>query len=313
MLYQRRTIGGNDWYAWGKQSLIARQRPEGNWTGGHYQGSTDTIDTCFALLFLKRSDLAADLTASLNQHGSLPTDDVPELIAALADPDAKVRAAAAGALSRLGKNAAAAVPELMRLVSDKQQPSPVRVEAAEALSNMNGAPEMQEHVPVLLKMMANADEDTDVRARIAWMFNGLFSNLPVMEKARPFMEIVCAEAPTKKNGMVRYQSAYLLALRFPQKAPDSTIDVLAAWLHDNTGQIYSGKDAGGKLNVTGDSRSMALQAIGSIGRNRIRAQRHCAAIACACEQRGGFATSAKRRGEPPQEVRSMMPDDPAFR
>jgi hypothetical protein len=59
--YGLSTIGGKDWYAWGAEILVARQALDGSWTA---QGG-DTADTCFALLFLKRANLAPDLSAML--------------------------------------------------------------------------------------------------------------------------------------------------------------------------------------------------------------------------------------------------------
>jgi hypothetical protein len=62
MAYGLETIGRKDWYAWGAELLVANQQPDGSWFGEYAQGGPDT---CFALLFLRRSNLASDLTASL--------------------------------------------------------------------------------------------------------------------------------------------------------------------------------------------------------------------------------------------------------
>ncbi|HXG08530.1 MAG TPA: HEAT repeat domain-containing protein [Gemmataceae bacterium] len=56
------TIGGKDWYNWGAEILLANQGKDGSWQGEY--GSYGA-DTCFALLFLKRSNPARDLTAVL--------------------------------------------------------------------------------------------------------------------------------------------------------------------------------------------------------------------------------------------------------
>jgi hypothetical protein len=56
-----KTIGGKDWYAWGADVLLANQAQDGSWKGDY----PATVDTCFALLFLKRANLASDLTARL--------------------------------------------------------------------------------------------------------------------------------------------------------------------------------------------------------------------------------------------------------
>jgi hypothetical protein len=77
MLYSLKTIGGKDWYAWGARILIPNQLAEGSWQSSYYHGSAPTIDTCFALLFLKRSNLVQDLTDNL------------QLFMAIQDPDAR--------------------------------------------------------------------------------------------------------------------------------------------------------------------------------------------------------------------------------
>jgi hypothetical protein len=65
VLYELTTIGGKNWYGWGAQLLLAKQRDDGSWTSGGYTGAVPPIDTCFALLFLKRSNLVPDLTENL--------------------------------------------------------------------------------------------------------------------------------------------------------------------------------------------------------------------------------------------------------
>ncbi|MFQ3594179.1 MAG: hypothetical protein SNJ82_13450, partial [Gemmataceae bacterium] len=52
------TIGKKDWYNWGAEILLANQAADGTWSGEY---AMYHADTCFALLFLKRSNLAADL------------------------------------------------------------------------------------------------------------------------------------------------------------------------------------------------------------------------------------------------------------
>ncbi len=55
------TLGGKDWYGWGSEIVVANQAADGSWHGEY----PATADTCFALLFLKRANLTADLTAGL--------------------------------------------------------------------------------------------------------------------------------------------------------------------------------------------------------------------------------------------------------
>ncbi len=56
------TLDKKDWYAWGAEILLANQQGDGSWHGEYADCGADT---CFALLFLRRSNLARDLTASV--------------------------------------------------------------------------------------------------------------------------------------------------------------------------------------------------------------------------------------------------------
>jgi len=66
VLYKLHAMDGKDWYAWGEKMLLDNQEPNGSWQVGGYPGSSPTIDTCFALLFLKRVNLTSDLTDKLH-------------------------------------------------------------------------------------------------------------------------------------------------------------------------------------------------------------------------------------------------------
>jgi len=66
VLFDLPTIGKKDWYRWGAEMLVANQRTEGHWSHKDgYPGAHPTVDTCLALLFLKRANLARDLAARL--------------------------------------------------------------------------------------------------------------------------------------------------------------------------------------------------------------------------------------------------------
>jgi hypothetical protein len=62
VLYDLIKIGDREWYLWGVDILLPTQRPIGSWETSSYHGSNPTIDTCFALLFLKRVNFVQDLT-----------------------------------------------------------------------------------------------------------------------------------------------------------------------------------------------------------------------------------------------------------
>jgi hypothetical protein len=60
--YGVETVGKTDWYDWGAQILLANQKADGGWDNGDFRNGPDT---CFALLVLRRANLAPDLTRAL--------------------------------------------------------------------------------------------------------------------------------------------------------------------------------------------------------------------------------------------------------
>jgi hypothetical protein len=76
VLYDLQTIGGKDWYRWGAEILVANQQPQGHWANGGYHGASPVLDTSLALLFLKRANLAADLTRKLPFDPAVLNDSI---------------------------------------------------------------------------------------------------------------------------------------------------------------------------------------------------------------------------------------------
>jgi hypothetical protein len=66
VIYGLTHIGGVDWYAWGVERLLPKQRQDGGW------GSQDCVDTAFSILFLSRSNVTQDLTNVIEgwEHGA---------------------------------------------------------------------------------------------------------------------------------------------------------------------------------------------------------------------------------------------------
>jgi hypothetical protein len=67
VLFDLETIGGQDWFAWGSNIILPWQHADGAWDDRH--GAV--IDTCFALLFLQRVNVAHDLTDVLQGMGGV--------------------------------------------------------------------------------------------------------------------------------------------------------------------------------------------------------------------------------------------------
>ena len=73
MLFNLKEIGGKKWYEWGADTIVKNQRPDGSWRD-RFPG---ICDTCFALLFLKRANVAKDLTDKLQEARVLGGAIVP--------------------------------------------------------------------------------------------------------------------------------------------------------------------------------------------------------------------------------------------
>lgn len=63
VIYDLKRFGGKDWYAWGADIILQNQKANGSWED-RFPG---VPDTCFALLFLKRANIAKDLTDKLRE------------------------------------------------------------------------------------------------------------------------------------------------------------------------------------------------------------------------------------------------------
>jgi hypothetical protein len=61
VVFDLMTINGKDWYNWGADIILKFQQSDGSWND-RFPG---ICDTCFALLFLKRVNIAKDLTNKL--------------------------------------------------------------------------------------------------------------------------------------------------------------------------------------------------------------------------------------------------------
>ena len=63
VIYDLRTIGETEWYAWAAEMLVEIQQRDGSWRAPY----ESPIGTCFALLILKRSNLAHDLQLAVGE------------------------------------------------------------------------------------------------------------------------------------------------------------------------------------------------------------------------------------------------------
>jgi hypothetical protein len=85
VVYDFTTIDDKDWYAWGSDILLERQQRDGAWKGSYPSGG---VDTSFALLFLRRANVARDLTTVLKGRATDP-DRIALKNGPAGDPDTK--------------------------------------------------------------------------------------------------------------------------------------------------------------------------------------------------------------------------------
>jgi hypothetical protein len=72
VIYGVRHMGGIDWYDWGSARLVNGQRDNGEWSGLSSSKGwrfEANVGTSFAILFLCKANVAADLTAQVGQGG----------------------------------------------------------------------------------------------------------------------------------------------------------------------------------------------------------------------------------------------------
>jgi hypothetical protein len=158
VVYGLKTIGTKDWYSWGAQILVVNQQPDGSWHGD-FSGS---VDTCFALLFLKRANVAQDLTDKLKGRVTDPGKVHPRMqtliskqdSAAPGNPESKKQEAPAkgeaavpsgegvpAEAGRLSKELVAAAPAEQNLLLEKLRdtPGPTYTQAlADAIPKLRG-------------------------------------------------------------------------------------------------------------------------------------------------------------------------------
>jgi hypothetical protein len=134
------TIGDKNWYDWGSDILLKNQNRDGSWTGDYAESGSDT---CFAILFLRRANLAKDLSTTLlgqvkdpGQHQLRAVEDVDKGVGARPAPDA----GQAPGNPKEARPAAPVDPEVARLSDELVKAEPGRQEQAlEALRDGKGA------------------------------------------------------------------------------------------------------------------------------------------------------------------------------
>jgi hypothetical protein len=195
------TLDKKDWHAWGAELLLARQQADGSWRAEFAEGG---VDTSFALLFLKRANLARDLTsliragapeAVLRARGVVPTrpEDDLQLGKELAPPGSPPNGPepAGDALRRDGEVEEAAEAQLKAMLRRLEEgKGPAYTSAlAELIARLQGGPKSQAREALVRRlawMRAMTlreflkDEDSEIRraAALAAVKKGLKELIP---------------------------------------------------------------------------------------------------------------------------------------
>ena len=80
VLYDVGQLDNKDWYLWGAEILLCHQLTDGSWEKGGYHGEHPVLNTCFALLFLKRANLTPDLSRRLTVDTATLTQKVNDIV-----------------------------------------------------------------------------------------------------------------------------------------------------------------------------------------------------------------------------------------
>jgi HEAT repeat protein len=203
---------------------------------------------------------------------------LPHIVKSLSDADTDMRRFAALALGNMGSRAEPAIPELLKMVTNRAENADVRVQAATALNAIGKGGAARDAVPALVRVLEDTGDDPKVRERIIWALrvHGV-SALAELPGVVPALTKILGEPRRAGVKMLYFDSAYMLGMIEQAKAPDKALDVLLEFLRDDGILIYVGtkapklkgpeNDADRRFRETGmgDGRLMAIHALARIG------------------------------------------------
>jgi HEAT repeat protein len=226
---------------------------------------------------------------TLRQLGPNAQPAMTDLCRALTQPDLELRQNAAYGLGGLGAAGHEAVPFLVKVVADSKEDYRVRVAAAMSLQTIGGCDQATSAIPELLAVLDDTNQPVKVRERVLWALRVHKLALRDDERVIASLKKLLTEkglgnrvdATGGSSGkMLRYDSAFLLSVLKRQEAPDEVLDVLNDFLHDSSIKIYAGitvtttgggseGEKAGRANTeektTIDGRIMAIDALGQLG------------------------------------------------
>jgi HEAT repeat protein len=190
------------------------------------------------------------------------------LIKDLGSAEPEVRRNAVVGLAELGKAAAEAVPDLVRVLANPQEDRNVRQQAALALVRVGKVPPAEKAIPTLVEVLRDKGNVAAVRERTLWALRVHGKDLEKYPDFCGALAGIVAEPRHLKNRMLRYDAAFLLGMLKRGEAPKEALDVLLDFLNDDTIRVYMGTNQ----NPV-DGRVLAVQALREIGPKAVRARK----------------------------------------
>jgi HEAT repeat protein len=188
---------------------------------------------------------AASSLGGFGKDAAPAVSDLGKALTEAVEPD--VRRNAAVSLAKIGPAAKKALPEILQALQYSDAGADARYNqirpfVAEALVNI-GYPGVEPAIPAVLKIL-RADPDPLVRQKCLW---SLF-DVQDLEKFKitPVLTGLLDETGDETL-LIRYDAARVLALRLEDRAPDKTVDVLLDMLTNRKLQQFKGTST----NTTG--------------------------------------------------------------
>jgi len=222
--------------------------------------------------------------------GSVAAAALPDLLQILAtDPDLQVRYNTAVALGGWKTNNHLVVPALVQRVVDSDENIAVRVAASMSLQSIGQCKEAIAAMPLLVKVLADPQQPAQIRERVLFAMRVHQNDLDNYQDVFAALKEILVEPglrdPASGGKMLRYDAAYLFGIYKQAKAPKEVFPVLTDFLKDNGIRIFAGLATGGgrvaeggssKSVVAeqgvGDGRINAVEALQRIGAKRVKTQ-----------------------------------------
>jgi len=242
-------------------------RANAAWALGQLPERTATKATALALInTVKETHVNVGEAAALSLIGMSSTA-IPELKAALGDPDANFRWKVAWILGQMGEQARDAVPKLASVLNNPQEDPNVRGAAAWAIGSIGRAANAQEisnfqnMISSLTQVLKNSNNDANIRSNAAWALGRLGPQVKTDNSRFPASVTEALEAGlADSDSDIRRNAAWALGQINPN--PRVAVPALAAVLE---------RDADQRVRVESAAANGQIGALGSNAKDAVNA------------------------------------------